>query len=113
MKFEPQQVLLNARKATTEDLLDRVTVYRDGMEPDALPILEGELRSRGVTAEQIEAHQQQRQNVVRFPDGIAAKCSQRDCYRPAIVRRWGWHRLWFGLPVFPRLFYDCEEHQPK
>src|SRR5437870_2239134 len=34
----------NAAKATAEDLLDRVTVYRAGMEPPALEVLEQELR---------------------------------------------------------------------
>jgi hypothetical protein len=111
MRFDPQKVLLNARKATTEDLLDRVTVYRDGMEPEALPILEDELRARGVTPEQIEAHRQQRQEVIRLPDGSVAKCSV--CRRPAVVQRWGWHRLWRLLPVFPRLFSYCQEHRPK
>jgi hypothetical protein len=30
MQFDPERVLVNVRNATTEDLLDRVTVYRAG-----------------------------------------------------------------------------------
>jgi hypothetical protein len=46
----------NATGAKSEELLDRVTVLRAGMEAEALEVIEDELRSRGVTDEQVEKH---------------------------------------------------------
>ena len=43
LPFESERVRKNAREATTEDLLNRVTVYRGDMEPEALKIIEAEL----------------------------------------------------------------------
>src|SRR5205807_2822373 len=101
----------NVRHATTEDLLDRVTVYRPGMEPQALEIIEEELRSRGLSGADIEAHGEQRGRETTFlPDGTAVRCSF--CHRPAIAEGWGWHRLWGLWPIFPRYFYYCAEHRP-
>ena len=40
------RVRQNIRQATTEDLLDRMTVYRAGMEEEALELIADELRSR-------------------------------------------------------------------
>ena len=79
-------------RAETEDLLDRVTVYRAGMEPDALYVIEEELRQRGVTAADIDEHAQRREEGgIEEVGGLPAQCSF--CARPAVVRRWGWHRL--------------------
>jgi hypothetical protein len=163
MQADPQKVLANVRRATTADLLDRVTVYRAGMEPDAVVMIEAELKDRGVGAEEIEAHRQGCAEKVLFQeDGIAAKCSF--CYQPAVAQGWAMHRLWYwgeglrlwragfslallifavaggyylrlldtakltllgvaglllvgwiylGMPVFPRRFFYCEEHQPQ
>jgi hypothetical protein len=105
--FDTQKVLLNARAATTEDLLDRVTVQREGMEPEALGIFEDELRRRGVGREQIE--QAAQRQVLRDQDGVAVACSF--CRLPAVARGWGWHWLWGRLPLFPRRFNFCEEHR--
>jgi hypothetical protein len=111
LEFDANRVRLNARQATTEDLLDRLTVYRTGMEPEALPIIEAELRERGVGAEQIAAHEEQRmQETTLLADGTAARCSY--CHRPAVAEGWGWHRLWGVCPVFPRHFRYCSEHRP-
>jgi hypothetical protein len=110
MKADPQRILLNVGKATTEDLLDRVTAYRAGMTPEALEMIEAELKDRGVGPEQIEAHAERgRQEVIFLPDGVAAKCSF--CDRPAVARGWSVHRLFGLLPVFPRSFYYCKEHR--
>jgi hypothetical protein len=109
MHFNPTQVLTNARGATTDDLLDRVTVFRAGMEPEALDLFEMELRRRGVTTQQIELHARQYENCLRAPDGTALVCSR--CRKPALIERWGWHRLWGVLPVFPRRVRYCNEHQ--
>jgi hypothetical protein len=93
MEFDPQRVLVNVRKATTDDLLDRVTAYREEMEPEALAIIEDELRARGVGPEQIEAHRAQcARQAVFLPDGVAARCSF--CHQPAVEQKWAWHRLW-------------------
>jgi hypothetical protein len=103
MEFDPQKVWTNARHATTEDLLNRITVFRADMEPEAVDIIEAELRSRGVTAEQIATHRERQQHVV------PVKCSF--CHRPAVTQAWGWHRWWRKIPLFPRLFRYCEKHQ--
>jgi hypothetical protein len=109
MHFDPNRVRANAQRATTEDLLDRVTVYRSGLEADAVPILEAELHKRGIGPEAIEAHRGERGTYIQLADGSAVRCSF--CDRPAILRAWGWHRLWGQLPIFPRLLYYCEKHR--
>jgi hypothetical protein len=119
MRFDADRVWANVRQATTEDLLDRVTVYRDGMEPEAVTIIEAELRRRGVNQAQIEEHATRRQtHGLRAPDGTVTMCSF--CHRPAVTQGWGWRRLpgkrrWlppWGLPLFPRFYLYCEEHRP-
>lgn len=112
MRFDPERVWLNVRNADTEDLLDRATVYRQGMEPQALVIIETELRNRGVDREEIEEHAQRRgQEISVLPDGTARRCSY--CHRPAIAEGWGWHWMWERIPVFPRFFYYCSAHVPE
>lgn len=109
LDFHAERVRDYARQATTQDLLDRVTVFREGMEPEALDIFEAELRSRGIFVPQIEAHASQREGeVLRGRDGTAATCHR--CGRPAVQGRWGWHRLGGLLPLFPRYLYTCAEH---
>jgi len=109
MRFDPERVLSNVRRATTEDLLDRITVYRDGMEPEAIDIIEEELRRRGTGHQEIEAHAARRgARMIQLDDGTAQPCSF--CHRPAVEQRWGWHRLWGKLPLFPRLFWYCDVH---
>jgi hypothetical protein len=54
MEFDSERVWLNVRKAETQDLINRVTVYRQGMEEDALSIIERELHNRGITQEELE-----------------------------------------------------------
>jgi hypothetical protein len=110
--FNPEQVLANARQATTEDLLDRVSVYRAGMEPQALAIFEEELRRRGVTPEMREEHARTRTTEPIVDEtGVPAQCGV--CRRPAIMQTWDWHRLWGKIPIFPRQVYYCEEHRPR
>jgi hypothetical protein len=118
MQFDAERVWANVRQATTEDLLDRVTAYRAGMEPEAVTIIEAELRRRGVSPDRIREHGEQRQRQdIQLPDGTAARCSF--CDRPAVGRGWGWRRApgrrWlppWGLPLWPRSFYYCDEHRP-
>jgi hypothetical protein len=109
MDFNLDRVRNNVRAASTEDLLDRATVYRSALEPEALPVILEELQSRGVSAEAILAHEQSRGDVAIDETGTARKCNE--CSRPAVVQEWGWHQLFGRVPVFPRLYWRCEEHR--
>jgi hypothetical protein len=109
MRLDLERVKRNVHEADTEDLLDRVTVYRAGMEPEALELIEEELRARNVLAADVEAHaERRRREITLLPDGTAARCSF--CERPALAEAWGWHRLWGVLPLFPRFYYYCDRH---
>ena len=111
LEFDVQRVRANIHQASTEDLLDRVTVYRAEMEPTAVAMIETELAQRGVYAEKIEEHAAERERLVlRRPDGTARSCAF--CERPAVAEGWGWHRLWGLWPIFPRWFAYCEQHRP-
>ncbi len=112
-RWDPEGVERNVREAATIDLLDRVTAYREGMEPEAIPIIEAELARRGVDRAAIARHEAEEcSDILRRPEGFAYRCSC--CDRPAVVRVWGWHRLWDRITVpFPRLFNYCREHAPE
>jgi hypothetical protein len=102
----------NIARADTVDLLDRVTAYRQGMEREAIELIEEELRKRGVNRRKIEEHQQECERTCLFTsDGIALKCSL--CRRPAVVVAWGWHRMLGKIPIFPRRMRWCADHQPQ
>ena len=98
----------NVQKAATEDLLDRATVFRGEMEPEALTLIDAELINRGVTVEQLQAHIDGRKDVMTRADGTVIKCSF--CYRPAISQEWGWHKLFGWLPILPRIYSRCHDH---
>src|SRR5262245_21154911 len=103
MDFNLKRVAEFIRGADTEELLDRVTVYREGMEPAALDLMEGELDRRGVTREQIAEHDaMRRESAIMLPDGTAMRCSF--CNRPAVKQARGWHRLFGRIPIFPKIF---------
>jgi hypothetical protein len=106
--FDPEKVLHNARRASDEDLLNRVTAYRAEMEPEAVEIIERELRARGIGAEQIAEFRERQGNIIYSPRGGAMKCSF--CHAPAVEQAWGWHRLFGVIPVWPRYLYRCREH---
>ena len=108
--FNLDRVQANVRKAGLEDLLDRATVYRNGMEPAALELIDAELRARGIDTAEIAAHRERRAATIYGADGLAVKCGK--CFRPAVARRWGWHCLWGVLPVFRRRLAFCDEHKP-
>jgi hypothetical protein len=109
--FDAQRVLVNVRQATTEDLLDRITVNRAGMEDEAIAVIESELRSRGVSNADIDAHAHRRQQeVVPSAAGTAQTCSY--CREPAVAQGWSWHRLWRVMPIFPRFVHYCATHRP-
>src|SRR5262249_18726233 len=104
-----EKVGLNVRAADTEDLLDRATVYRAGMEPAALELIDRELRERGVSAEQIAEHARRREgSLVLGRDGLPVRCAK--CGRPAVTEACRWHRVWGLVPLFPRRVALCAEH---
>lgn len=112
MQFDPERVRANVRQATTEDLLDRATVYAEEMEPEALDIIETELRRRGVTWADQKAHAERYQGRSRLTgEGPPPRC--RFCPRPAVGRAWGWHRIFGLVPLYPRPYYYCEAHAPR
>jgi len=112
MKFDLRRVAEFIRGAGTEELLDRVTVYREGMEPAALDLMEMELDRRGVTRDDMAEHERMRmESAILRPDGTAIRCDF--CDRPATIRRWSWHRLFGRLPIFPRIFAYCAVHAPR
>jgi hypothetical protein len=120
LKTDMQIVLDNIRRADTTDLLDRITAYRPGMEPEVLGFIEDELEARGITAAEIRAHDEQcRQECLFHPDGSALTCSF--CSRPAVQQGWGWQRSrgdYRGLARllhllglrFPGYFRYCADH---
>ena len=109
MELDLDKVRANVRQAETADLLDRATVWRDGMEPEALEVIEAELRRRGVRADEVEAHARRRaETTIVRRDGLPAVCYR--CGKPAVARRWVWGRRWRFGPPFPRRAGVCEEH---
>ena len=103
-----ERVKANVAKAETEDLLDRATVYRNGMEQAALDLIDAELRARGVGEAELAAHRERRSRTLLGRSDHAVKCG--NCARPAVARHWGWHRLWGVLPLFPRPQPYCAVH---
>ena len=110
MEFNLKRVAEFIRKAETEELLDRVTIYRDGMEPAALDLMEMELDRRGISRDAIAEHEEsRRESAIFLADGTALRCSF--CNRPAVKQARGWHKLFGRVPVFPRVFARCELHE--
>ena len=109
MRLDLKLVSEFIRRAETEELLDRVTVYREGMEPAALDLMEGELDRRGFSKEVIAEHDENRRlTAIMLPDGTALRCSF--CVRPAIIQAHGWHKLFGRIPIFPKIFAYCDAH---
>lgn len=109
MQLDPQRIWKNAREATTVDLLDRLTAFRDGLDPEAKPIIEAELRERGIGPMEIQAHALTLEGkCLKHSDGTLARCSF--CFRPAVWAGWGWFRLWRVLPLFPWKYRYCQDH---
>lgn len=112
MLWDEAKVLAKIQAADTDDLLDRITAYRKGMEPEAVEMMETELHRRGVTAAQIAEHRERcERECVFLPDGTAAKCSF--CDKPAVRAGWGWHKLLGTVPIFPRWLRYCKTHVPR
>jgi hypothetical protein len=110
MDLNLERVRANVQAATTEDLLDRATVYREGMEPAALDLIEQELFRRGLTARDLTLYEEQRQGKLLVDrQGVALRCAR--CERPATWAGWRWHRLWGRVPLFPRWTRLCDVHR--
>lgn len=111
MEWNPEKVLANVRNADTDDLIDRITAYRNGMELEAIEMIEAELRRRGVGEPVIEARRQvYLRECLCYSDGTAMMCSF--CRLPAVAEAWGWHKLWKLVPLCPRRFRYCKIHRP-
>lgn len=109
MRLNFDKLQRNIREASTEDLLNRITFYKAGMEPEAVLLIEVELRRRGVGDEEIASWAPKPEEpYIWLDDGTVARCSF--CTRPAIRTGWNWHRLFGWLPLFPRIFRYCREH---
>lgn len=109
MDFDLRKVAAHIRTATTEELLDRVTIYRDDTEPAAVDLIEHELARRGVTRDQISGHERERRATALVEtDGFVTRCAF--CDRPAIVRAWTWHRPHRRIRLFPQRLSFCELH---
>jgi hypothetical protein len=113
MDLDLEKVRANVRSAATEDLLDRATVYREGMEPAALDIIEGELAQRGVPWEAIAEHERKRheEGVLLDAEGLPLTCCV--CRRPAVVQNSHWHFVWGLVPVLRSRLVWCAKHKPN
>lgn len=109
MDLDLKRVAENVRAADTDDLLDRITVYRSGMEPDAIDLIEAELADRGIDEREIQAHAGQSRTTAMFDrSGTAIRCTR--CSAPAIGREWQFYRILGIIPVFPMWMDLCREH---
>lgn len=109
LELNTQRLLDNAAKSETLELLDRVTVLRDHLEPEAVEIAEAELARRGITPEEIAAHARRwKHHVLRDERGIVWCCSL--CGRAAVAEELGWYRLWGYVPIFRKRYRFCETH---
>ena len=104
--------LLNyAHAAETPVLLDRVTVLKEGMNPDTIEIFLAELARRGIGPEMIRDHEREwKLKTLDRPDGLPATCVW--CGRAATVQRQAWHKFLRLIPVYKRTQYYCAEHAP-
>ena len=109
MESRPQKLLAHVQQMEQEELLDRVTVFRDAMRPDAVEVMEAELARRGVGPDEIHQHHRQiRHRVLLDSHGIPLQCSW--CERAAVEKREDLHKLWRLIPVAKRVWYYCERH---
>lgn len=112
MDVSETKLLKFAHQAETPVLLDRVTVLREGMTPDAVEIFLAELARRGVGPEQIRDHEREwKPRVLQRPDGLPATCTW--CGRAATTQRQAWHKLFRLFPVYKRTQYYCNDHAPS
>jgi hypothetical protein len=106
---EIEFVRANVRRADTRDLLDRLTAFRAGLEPEALAIIVDELRARGITPEDVDGHDRNDRGVLfSGRTGTAVECDF--CTRRAVCEEWGWWKLFGLIPLYPTAHRVCEDH---
>ena len=111
LELDLERLKSTLKQAPTEDLLDRLTAFRAGMESEALELIEAELRARGVNTPQIRAHERKRQDeALWLGPGQAARCCR--CTRPAVAEGRHRVRLFWLVPLFTVPRYYCAEHLP-
>ena len=109
MDWNEQLLLENIHQSHTEDLLERVTAFRAGMEPTAIKMIERELQWRGVTAVQIHDYAEAcRRECVFDENGIAKMCSS--CRRPAVRGKSGAGICCSVYCRFSRAGRYCKKH---
>lgn len=110
MEIDLRRVAEWMRSASTEELLDRVTVFREDVEPAAFDLFRGELDRRGVPEWAIAEHELvRRERIIQRADGSVVKCWK--CPRPAVARARRWWRILRVIPVLPLRMPVCEEHE--
>ncbi len=112
MHLDLEKVRIYAKKADNRSLLDRVTVFRQGMEPAAIEIIKKELLERGISPADISQHESAYKDlVIRGPEGLPRLCKK--CALPAICREWGWLKVFGFIPLLPWQHLYCEEHKTR
>lgn len=106
------KVLQFASKASTRELLDRVTLFRKGMETEAIEILEKELSRRGVSPRDCQEHQEKwAPKILWDSEGLPRTCCK--CQNPATSLGKAWVRFFGLIPLIPYRAAFCEDHLPK
>ena len=83
MQLDLEKVRIYAKKADNRALLDRVTVFQQGMEPAAIEIIKIELFQRGISPSDISQHESiYKDLVIRGSEGMPRLCKK--CALPAI-----------------------------
>ena len=112
MQLNLEKVRMYAKKADNRALLDRVTVFQQGMEPAAIEIIKKELLQRGISHADISQHENiYKDLVIRGPEGMPRLCKK--CSLPAISLEWGWLKVFGFIPLLPWQYLFCEEHNTR
>ena len=112
MQLDLEKVRMYAKKADNRALLDRVTVFQQGMEPAAIEIIKIELLQRGISPADISQHESiYKDLVIRGPEGMPRLCKK--CSLPAISLEWGWLKVFGIIPMLPWQNLFCEEHKTR
>ena len=112
MQLDLEKVRIYAKNADNRALLDRVTVFKQGMETAAIEIIKKELLQRGISQSDINQHENTYKDLVILgPEGLPRLCKK--CALPAISREWGWLKVFGILPILPWQNLFCEDHKTK
>ena len=103
-----EQVRKFAALAETNDLIERVTIQRDDLDPEALTIIMQELLSRNISAETVSEYEKSRDKFLYDSQGKPRLCNI--CGRPAISSIKSWLKFLRIVPIMPITEYCCEAH---